>query len=262
MTTVRSLKLVRPLVVFDLETTGLDVEQDRIVEIATVTLHPDGSRASWARRVNPGRAIPAGATAVHGIRDVDVRDAPPFARLAPELLARLAGADLSGFNVLGFDLPFLAREFGRAGHAFPADGTRVVDALAVYRLRERRDLTAAVAFYCGREHAGAHGALADSEAAADVLLAQVLRYPDLPADVAALQDACRPSGALDFQGKFVWREGEAVFTFGKHANKPLRQVAARDASYLEWMISSGSFLPDAKAIARDALAGRMPRLPG
>ncbi len=257
----RTLRLARPLVVFDLETTGLDPAQDRIVEIACVTLLPDGSRQDWCRRVNPGRPIDPAATAVHGIRDEDVAAEPDFEQLAKQVQARFAGADIAGFNVLGFDLALLANEFRRAGLPFPAEGTAIVDALKIFQQRERRDLSAAVALYCGREHKGAHGALADAAATADVLLGQLRHYADLPTDVPALHAVCVGSDAVDKQGKLMWLQGEASFTFGKHKGRTLRAAIAQDRSYIQWMLK-GDFPAELQGILREALDGRFPQRTG
>jgi len=254
----RPLVLQRPLVVFDLETTGLDAAQDRIVEIACVTLHPDGRRESWCRRVNPGRPIDPAATAVHGITDADVAGELPFPLLAEEIHVRFQGVDLGGFNVLGFDILMLAAEFRRAGLSFPPADARIVDCQRIFHQLERRNLTAAVALYCGRPHAGAHGALADTEATADVLLGQLRHYPDLPTDVPALHAFCVGAQAIDNQGKLVWQQGEAAFTFGKHRGRTLRAAIAQDRSYIQWMLK-GEFPTEVQDILRAALDGRFPQ---
>ncbi len=256
----RHLKLERPLVVFDLETTGQFPNDDRIIEISCVKLRPDGRRETLTRRVNPGRPIAADATRVHGIRDADVAAEPRFEQLAPEIHAFLEGCDLAGFNLLSFDLPLLRAEFERAGRAFPAEGTRAVDAYSIFVQREQRSLSAALQFYCGRAHDGAHGAEADALATADVLLAQIARYADLPTDVAGLHDLCVDNRYVDPARKFAWRDGEAVMNFSKLKGRTLRSVAKDERSFLEWMLK-GDFAPESKAVAREALAGRFPHPP-
>ena len=258
--TDRQLQLDRPLVVVDLETTGQFPNEDRIVEVSGLKLLPGGERLTFTRRVNPGRPIAADATRVHGIRDADVAGEPTFEQLAPELAAFLEGCDLAGFNLLGFDLPMLRAEFGRAGRAFPAEGTRVVDAYSIFVQREQRSLSAALSFYCGRRHDGAHGAEADVRATADVLLAQVARYADLPTDVAGLHELCVDNRYVDPARKFVWRDGEAVLNFSKLKGRPLRWIAQQERSFLEWMLK-GDFPPESKHVAREALAGRFPQPP-
>lgn len=234
MTSLRYLTLARPLAVLDLESTGTDPATDRVVELAVLTLRPDGSAEPYATRVHPGRVIPAAATAVHGITDADVRGAPTFAAVAPDLVRRLAGCDLAGFGLTGFDLPLLCAECARAGVPFDLAGRAVLDALAVYRRHEARTLSAAVAFYLGRDHAGAHGAAADAAAAAAVLDAQVGRY-GLPADPAALHASL---AEVDAAGKFRRGAGGGpVFAFGKHAGRPLADVARTDPGYLAWVLA-------------------------
>lgn len=257
------MQLERPLVVFDLETTGTDRAGDRIVEFGAVCLLPDGARRTHAVRVNPGRPIPPSATRVHGISDADVAGCPPFTEVAPGILALFEGADIGGFNVLDFDLPLLAAEMARAGLAFPPAGARVLDAKVLYHLKERRTLADAVRFYCGRELADAHAALADAEASAAVLLAQVERYPDLPRDAAGLAALCSapPPGYVDRGRRFAWRDGVAVCDFGaKHKGRPLAEIVAKDASFLDWMLRA-DFPEETKFVVREALAGRLPLPP-
>jgi len=255
---VARLELRRPLAFVDLETTGTDPATDRIVEISVLRLDPDGTRTSRTRRVDPERPIPAEATAVHGIRDEDVAGQPAFRQLARSLLEFLEGADLAGFNVCRFDLPLLEREFRDAGLDLGLSSRGVVDAMTVFHRKERRDLTAAVRFYLDRAHEGAHGAAADVEAAADVLLAQLDRYPDLPRTVEELDAWCRPEGAVDRAGKFVWSGGEPVFSFGRARGRSLREVARDDPDYLRWILKS-DFPDDARALVEGALRGAIPR---
>ena len=251
------LRLARPIVAFDLETTGLDIAGDRIVEICLVKLHVDGRREIITRRLNPGRPIAPQATAVHGITDADIAAAPRFEEAARALYDMFAGCDLTGFNIEHFDLPLLANEFGRVGLSFPAPDVRVIDSFRIFTMREPRDLSAALRFYCKREMTDAHQAEADALAAADVLLAQVDRYSDLPCDVAGLHMVCRPPEWLDGQGKIVWSEHEAVISFGKHKGKSLRWLAENDASYLQW-ICRGNFAPDTIELVKQALRGVYP----
>lgn len=274
---MQNLRLERPLVCFDLETTGTVVMLDRIVQIAMIRVEPDGGRRSFDTLVNPETAIPPGATAVHGIDDAMVADAPTFAAIRPEMEAMLEGADLLGYNMIRFDLPLLKAEIERAGGRLDLAGRRLLDAMAVFHRMEPRNLEAAVRFYCGRELAGAHSALADAEATLDVLDAQLARYADLPRDAEALHAFCNqrrdgrgggPGGEngprderfLDGKHKLYWDEtGEAALAFGKHKGKTLRRMAAdaRDRTYLEWMLTS-DFSPEVKDILTRALAGDFP----
>lgn len=259
---MQNLQLDRPLVCFDLETTGTDPAKDRIVQIALVRLGPDGARRTFSTLVNPQRPIPPDATAVHGIRDEHVRSAPSFSQIRADVEAMLDGADLAGFNVLKFDLPLLEAEIRREGGAFAARGRRVVDAMVIFHRMEPRNLVAAVRFYCARDLVGAHSAEADALATLDVLDAQLARYPELPRDPAGLNAFCNPGGDrfVDRGRKFRWNEqGEAVFAFGKHEGKALRDMARnpQDRRYLEWMLGA-DFNDEVKAILRDALGGVYP----
>lgn len=253
------LQLERPLVVFDLETTGTHVETDRIVEIAVLRIDAAGNRESKRRLINPERPIPRQATAVHGIRDEDVRDAPTFRQIARGLLEFLGDADLAGFNVSRFDVPLLERELRSCGLDLRVAGRRVVDAMTIYHKKERRDLSAAVRFFLHRDHPEAHSAEADVAATAEVLEAQLAHYSDLPRTVDELDAWIRgvPRDAVDRDGKFVWQDGEAVFSFGKHQGRTLREIAAEKPDYLEW-ITGSDFPPEAKELVRRALSGDFP----
>jgi DNA polymerase-3 subunit epsilon len=259
---LKNLDLQKPLAIFDLETTGIDPATDRIVEICVVRFAPDGGRETKTRRINPERPIPRAATAVHGIRDEDVRDAPTFRQIARGLLDFLSGADLAGFNVRRFDVPLLNREFSDCGMELDLAGRKIVDAMTIFHRKERRDLSAAVRFYLGRDHEGAHTAEADVIATAEILDAQLERYEDLPRSVEELDGwgRGRKPGGVDSSGKFIWQAGEAVFDFGKHQGKSLRQVAGEAPDYLGWILQS-DFPADAKALVKDALAGSFPSPP-
>jgi DNA polymerase-3 subunit epsilon len=247
------LILDRPLAVIDVESTGVDVATDRVVEVAVLRVEPDGRRSLFHRRVRPGVPLPPAAVRVHGITDADVAACPPFAAVAAEVLDALAGADLAGFGLARFDLPLLAAEFGRAGHAFPLAGRAVVDALTVFRRMEPRDLSAAVRVYLGRDHEGAHSAPADAAAALAVLDAQVGRY-GLPATPAGLHDLLIE---VDVAGRFRRdADGHVAFAFGKHAGRRLADVARADPSYLVWVLNTVPLLADARGLIEAALAPR------
>jgi DNA polymerase-3 subunit epsilon len=253
---VKHLTLRRPLAFFDLETTGIDPRRDKIVELAIVRVDPGGARAAKTWRVNPERPIPADATSVHGIRDEDVRDAPPFRALAREILEHLAGADLAGYNVRRFDVPLLDREFKDAGLDLALAQRRIVDAMAIFHRKEPRDRWAAVRFFLGRPHDDAHAAEGDVLASIDVLEAQLERYPDLPRTIDELDGWCHPTpaGAVDRDGKFVVREGEIVFAFGRQKGRALSEVARVQRDYLEWILKQ-DFPEDARALVERALRG-------
>jgi DNA polymerase III subunit epsilon len=253
---LKNIQLDRPLAVLDLETTGIDPKVDRIIEVSVLKLLPGGGQDHRTRRVNPGVPIPPEATAIHGITDDDVADCPSFRAIAPGLARYLDGCDLAGFNILNFDLRLLAAEFNRAGLVLPVAGRKVIDACRIFHQRERRDLTAAYKFYCGLEHAGAHGAEADVLATAAILDAQVVRYGDLPKTVDGLHDQCNDPDALDMSGMFARDEdGVIVFVKGKYKGRTLEDVAGDKPDYLDWMLKA-DFFDDTKEIVAGAL-GRM-----
>lgn len=255
------MKLDRPLCVFDLEATGTDVNQDRIVDVCVVRREPDGTETVFASLVNPGVPIPPEATAIHKITDAMVSAEPTLKDLAPKLLSIFEGADISGFNAVKYDIPLLTNELKRAGFDFPLTGRRVVDSFTIFQRKERRDLTAAYKFYCGKDLSGAHRAEADVRATVEILFAQVDHYADLPKDMAGLDAFCNAvdPGRVDADGKFVWRNGEAAFNFGnKHKGKTLREVVAQDRGYINWMVDKGNFSADTVRICREALEGNFP----
>jgi len=263
---VRHLKLTRPLTFFDLETTGVDVENDRIVQLALIRVEPDGSRTTFSSLVDPQRPIPPAATAVHGITDDMVKGQPTIAQLRGRLEPLLTGADLGGYNSIRFDAPLLQAELRRAGSELDLRGARHVDAMVIFKLMEPRNLAAAYRKYCDKELVGAHSALADTEAALEVLDAQVAFYAAVPDDVDALHALCNPDEGrfVDRGRKFLWNEeGRAVFTFGKHNGEVLDEVAAdaRKRGYLEWMLGK-DFSEEVKGILREALGGVFPRRDG
>jgi DNA polymerase-3 subunit epsilon len=262
------LRLQRPIVFVDLETTGISPTADRIVEIAMIKVHPDGRRETYLRRVNPGMPIPPEATRFHGITDADVASAPPFAAIAAEVLAFIGEADLAGFNIQRFDLPVLRRELSAAGCRLDMDGRAVVDAQIIYHRKVPRDLAAAYQYYCGKDLTAAHQAGADIAACVEILDAQLGAYPDLPRTPQELDAHFTPRepNFVDPEGRFVWQDDEAVVNFGPDGirGRPLREVARRDPRFLQWILRR-DFHPETKLIAQDALAGRFPtrrRAPG
>lgn len=256
------LALTRPLVCVDLEATGLWPTHDRIVQIATARIAPDGGVTTWSSLVNPGQPIPAVVTAIHGITDDMVTQAPTFAQLAPVVSAIFHDSDLTGYNVERFDRRLLSAEFLRAGLEDATATARVVDAYSILVRREPRHLDAALRFYGVPTDATtrrAHDASSDVEASVAVLAAQMERYPDLPTTVDTLHDWLHPRDAnwIDGDGKLAWREGAAVVTFGAHAGRSLVDLASTDRGFLEWVLRK-HFSDEVKAIVRDALEGRFP----
>lgn len=262
------IPLTRPLLAFDTESTGV-TDQDRILQLAAIAIMPDGARVSRSWSFDPEMAIPAEATAVHGITDLDVAGCPTFRSCIGEILAFLLPCDFAGYN-LKFDLRMINAELARAGQsAIPMDhvvggqgARRVVDAMRVFQRKEPRDLKAAVRFYLGAEAAEEfqpHDALRDVEATIAVLEAQLARYEDLPRDLTELAAYCldRQKTWVDEAGKIVWREQEAVLGFGKNAGRSLRDLAASDRGLLQWVLDK-DFASDTKAIVEQALRGDFP----
>jgi DNA polymerase-3 subunit epsilon len=247
---LRHLRLRRPLTFFDVETTGVDPCRDRIVEMALLRFGPGEGARALEQRFNPGRPIPAAASAVHGIRDEHVARCPAFADRAKQIACFLGDSDLAGFGVARFDLPFLVAEFERAGWDLPLRGRKVVDALTLFHRLEPRDLAAAVRRYCGREHSHAHRAGHDARAAVAVLDAMLGRHKEVPRAVNELHDLLVP---VDVQVWFRREAGVVVFARGKHRGAPLQEVARHDASYLGWLAER--VLPDARRLIARALRG-------
>jgi len=252
----------KPLAFFDIEATGINFRTDRIIELAIVKIRPDGERESHTFLMNPQRPIPAEATAVHGIKDADVKDCPSFSQLAPRISAILEGCDLGGYNVIHYDIPLLQSEFERVAVPFDVEGRRIIDAQKIFHKKEPRDLTAALRFYCNDEHTGAHGAMSDVEATIRVFEGQLDRYPELPRDADSLSEFCdqRDPSWADRKGRFKWVNGELIINFGKKQGKLLRDIARFEPSFLKWMLTS-NFPPDCTAIARNALEGKFPEPP-
>ncbi len=258
------LTLDRPLVVLDIESTGINPRTDRIIDLALVTLHPDGRREACCFRLNPEIPIPPEATAIHHISNADIAHAPTFRQAAPQILEALRDRDLAGFGIVRFDLPMLVEEFARAGVPFHADSCRVIDVQRIYHKKEPRDLSAALSFYCGQPHDGAHGAEADARATAAVLEAQLDRYADLPRTAAALDQYCNPprdASWADRCGKLKWVAGELLINFGvKNIGQKLRDLARTNPKFLHWILKS-DFPADTKQIVADVLEGRFPAPP-
>ena len=248
------LPLERPLVVYDTETTGTNSRSDRIVEIACVKIHPDGRREDWERRLNPGIPIPAASTAIHGISDADVADAPRFRDVAAELSAYLRGCDLAGYNIAGFDLPVLRAEFLRAGVPFEVADRRLVDAQRIFFSREPRHLAAAARFYCQSDHDGAHGARADAEMTLRVLVGQLERYAELPRSVGELHEqfCAGIDQDIDPEGRFRLVNGEPTVNFGKNRGRLLKDISREEPGFLRWILK-GDFSEPVKSVARKYL---------
>lgn len=254
------MKLTRSLVVLDLETTGIWIEKDRIIEIGMVKMTPDGKQEIFSTKVNPCMPIPAVVTELTGISDADVKNAPAFGSISAKVLSFLEGADLGGFNVERFDLPLLAREFSDAGIKFDYANRTVYDAQKIYHLHERRDLFAAFAFYCKGDLKDAHSATADAQAALAILQEQLKRYAAPRQDIEGLKDFAykQTSEFFDNERKFRWWNGDLYMTFGKYAKKePLKVIAKKDPQYLEWVLDK-DFSDEVKNMIQDVLNGKYP----
>ncbi len=242
------LKLERPLIFFDLETTGTNIIQDRIVEISILKVFPDGHHDSKTRRINPEMPIPAAATAVHHITDEMVSQEPTFRQISKSLLAFFDGCDIGGFNSNKFDVPLLIEEFGRAGLNFEVKGRRFIDVQNIFHKMEQRTLVAAYKFYCGKELKGAHSSNADTMATYEVLMSQLDKYPDLENDVEKLAEFSRSGRNLDLSARIVLNENdEPVFNFGKHKGKPVKEVFRKEPSFYSWMMQ-GDFAKNTKDV--------------
>lgn len=233
------LNLTRPLAFFDLETTGLNVVKDRIVEIAIMKIHPDGKEEMYRRLVNPTIPISKEASDITGIKDDDVKDMPTFKEVAKEVAQFLDNCDLAGFNSNKFDLPMLAEEFLRTDIDFDLSKRKMIDVQVIFHKKEQRTLSAAYKFYCDKELENAHSADADTIATYEVLKAQIERYEDLPNDVDKLSNFSSHSKNFDFAGRIIKNgKGEPVFNFGKYKGKLVTEVLKKDSAYYGWMMNA------------------------
>ncbi len=252
------LKLKNPLVVFDLETTGTNIANDRIVEMALLKVMPDGTVEEKSRRINPTIPIPLETSLIHGIYDEDVKDEPNFKQVAKSLATWLEGCDLAGFNILKFDVPMLVEEFLRANVDFEVDNRKLVDAQKIFHLMEKRNLSAAYQFYCGKPLENAHSALADTQATYEVLMAQIDKYEGesvkdllgkelgtIKNDMNILHELTNQK-MVDLAGRMVYNDkGEETFNFGKHRGKLVSEVLQKEPSFYDWMMK-GDFPLDTK----------------
>lgn len=243
------LNLKNPIVFFDLETTGVSITHDRIVEISFLKVYPNGKEEIKSRRINPGIPIPPQATAIHGITDEDVKDCPTFKQVARSLAEQLEGCDLAGFNSSRFDVPMLAEEFLRTGVDFDMSKRKFVDVQIIFHKKEQRTLEAAYTFYCDKKLENAHSAEADAIATYEVLKSQLDRYPDLTNDIEILsKDYSSFNNNVDFAGRIIFNDkGIEVFNFGKHRGKPVSEIFKKEPSYYSWMMD-GDFPLNTKQV--------------
>ncbi|MCG8435664.1 MAG: 3'-5' exonuclease [Gammaproteobacteria bacterium] len=245
---MESIKLSRPLICFDLETTGVDPLKDRIVQIACIKRSPGSPEVKAESLVNPGRPIPKEASEVHGITDATVEKSNSFKQISKSLFDFFSGCDVTGYNIRQFDVPLLSAEFSRCGIKWPEKDTKIVDSFEILLRKEERDLSWALDYYKGEVLKNAHDAMADSVAALSVLEGQAEKYNC--STVEELESLARDPGALDLQGRFRLVDEEVCITFGKHRDKEIRNIPR---SYLRWMLSQ-DFLPDTKKIVSDYLS--------
>jgi len=232
------LKLKKPIAFIDLETTGINVTSDRIVELSVLKINPNGKEEWMNSRVNPEMPVPPKSTAIHGITDADLAGCPTFREIAKKLAAFLEGCDLAGYNAIKFDIPVLAEEFLRANIDFNFRKRRYVDVQVIFHKKEQRTLSAAYMFYCRKELEGAHGAKADTAATYEVLKSQLDRYKDLENDVEKLADFSSFNNNADFAGRIIVDEnGVEIFNFGKHKGKAVETVLQEEPAYYSWMMN-------------------------
>jgi DNA polymerase-3 subunit epsilon len=241
------LNLKNPIIFFDLETTGTDINKDRIVEISYIKVYPNGNVESKNMRINPGMHIPESSSQVHGITDDDVKDCPLFKDVAKSIAKVFEGCDIAGFNSNRFDIPLLVEEFLRVGVDLDLRKHKFIDVQNIYHKLEKRTLIAAYKYYCGKNLEDAHSALADTKATYEVLQAQLDHYPnELKNDVNFLSEFSTMTKTVDFAGRMAYDEnGNEVFTFGKYRGMKVTDVLHRDPGYFGWILQ-GDFTLDTK----------------
>ncbi len=233
------LDLKNPLAFFDLETTGINVAHDRIVELSILKINPNQSTDRKTMRINPTIPIPPESTAIHGISDEDVKDAPTFKQVAKELAVFIKGCDLAGYNSNRFDIPLLIEEFLRADVDIEVKNRKFIDVQVIFHKKEQRTLSAAYQFYCNKDLTNAHSAEADINATYEILQAQLDRYSDLPNDMAELSKFSSHTDNVDFAGRVVYDDkGRELFNFGKYKGQTVADVFKKDPSYYAWMMQS------------------------
>ncbi|MFM7359038.1 MAG: exonuclease domain-containing protein [Sediminibacterium sp.] len=240
-----NLLLTRPIAFIDLETTGISITQDRIVEIAVIKILTDGSRQIKRKLIQPGIPIPESASAVHGITDEMVIDAPTFKQVANEIKQFMDNCDIGGYNSNRFDIPMLMEEFLRAGIEFPAENRKFLDAQKIFHKMEERTLSAAYKFYCMKTLEEAHSAEADAMATFEILEAQVARYPQMGNTVDSISKFTGEDDFVDFARRFIKENGIEIFNFGKHKGKPVEKVLREEPQYYDWMMK-GDFAMNTK----------------
>ena len=265
------LNLTKPIAFIDLETTGINVASDRIVEISILKIHPGGKEEVKTLRVNPEMPIPAESSAIHHIFDEDVKDCPTFKQLAAQLSSFIDGCDLAGYNSNKFDIPLLAEEFLRADVDFDLRNRRLVDVQNIFHIMEQRTLSAAYKFYCNKEIENAHSAEADIKATYEVFLAQLEKYKEVEMldgkgnkffpvtnNIEALSKLTARNRTADLAGRIHFNaKGEEVFAFGKHKDKSVEEIFEKEPSYYKWMMDNEFPLYTKKIITQIRLRMKM-----
>jgi len=232
-----ALQLARPIAFFDLETTGVNLATDRIIEVAIIKILPDGSRQVKRKLINPGIPIPAETTAIHGLTDEMVKDAPSFKQCGNELKQFIENCDMGGYNSNRFDIPILMEEFLRAGMEVDLSTRKMVDVQHIFYKMEPRTLTAAYKYYCDKELVDAHSAEADVNATIDVFMSQIERYPHLGNSLESILGIIGEDKVVDYARRFIFDEkGVEVFNFGKHKGRPVVDVLKAEPQYYDWMM--------------------------
>jgi DNA polymerase-3 subunit epsilon len=250
------LNLKRPLVIFDLETTGISISTDRIIEMATIKIDVDGKEEVRTQRFNPTMPIPAEVSAIHGIYDEDVADKPTFAEKAKEYAEYFKGCDFGGFNSNKFDFPMLVEEMLRANVEFETEGRKFVDVQRIFHQMEQRTLSAAYKFYCDKTLENAHSAEADTIATYEVLKAQIERYKEIGNDMESLHKISGQSNLVDLAGRIVLNDkGQEVFNFGKHKGKMVSYVFKNEPGYYQWMMDSDFSLDTKRKLTKIKMQG-------
>ena len=253
---IMKLALKNPIIFFDLETTGINIANDRIVEISYLKIDVSGEESGRTLRINPGMPIPEKATSIHGISDADVKDAPPFTEVAKNLANEFEGCDLAGYNSIKFDIPLLAEEFLRAGVDIDLKKRKFVDVQVIFMRMEPRTLAAAYKFYCSKSLDNAHSAEADTRATYEILQSQLDYYNDLENDISKLADFSAHNRNVDFAGRIILDEQDReVFNFGKYKGKPVQEVLERDPGYYGWMMQGDFPLYTKKVLTSIKLRG-------
>jgi DNA polymerase III subunit epsilon len=246
-----NLELKKPIVFFDIESTGINVAHDRIIEIALLKVHPDGTKENRRYLVNPCVPIPPETTEIHGISDDDVKDKPSFKMIAKELSKFIEGCDLGGFNSNKFDIPLLAEEFLRADIDIDLKRHKAIDVQVIFHKMEQRTLSAAYQFYCNKELVDAHTAEADTLATFEILDAQIAKYKELSGNVSELSEFSSHKRNVDFAGRIVLNEDDLpVFNFGKYNGELVKEVLKKDPNYFAWMMNGDFPLYTKKVLTR------------